>query len=175
MLDTVLVPVDFSEESGYLLEFCVGLPGLGVKKVVLVHVVDASGMEGPVISAKVDHVRVRVSRELEPLRRAGLETECRITTGDAAREIVLLAIQVDAGAVVMGSHGKRVLDELLVGSISDRVLAESPMPVMPIRYDLVRNSDAPEQLLPEFPRKMLVPTDFSEHADRALALALDIA
>lgn len=175
MLETVLVPVDFSDDARYLLEFCEGLPGLGVKKVVLVHVVDASGMEGPVISAKVDNVRTKLGREVEPLKEAGLEVEVRITTGETPREIVLLATQLDAGAIIMGSHGKRILDELLRGSVSDRVLEESPIAVMLVRFDLVRNSDEPTQLLPEFPRKILVPTDFSDHADRALALALDIA
>jgi nucleotide-binding universal stress UspA family protein len=175
MLDTVLLPVDFTEDSKYLLEFAEGLPGMGVKRVALAHVVDASGLEGPVISAKVDHVRTRLNKEVRPLKDAGLEVEVHITTGQPAREIVLMAHHVKAGGIVMGSHGKRILDELLVGSISDRVLSESPIPVMIVRYDLVRNSDEPACMLPDFPRKMLVPTDFSVHADRAFDLAVDIA
>ena len=175
MFRSVLVPVDFTQDASDLLEFCEGLPGLGVQKVVLAHVVDASGMEGPVIAAKVDQVRNKLNRETTRLRDVGLEVEVRITTGDAAREIVLLAAATQATAIVMGSHGKRILDQILVGSVSDRVLAGALVPVMLVRYDLVRNNDAPTMLLPEFPRKILVPTDFSEHADRALGVALDIA
>ena len=175
MFRSVLIPVDFSPDADCLLEFCAGLPGLGVERAVLANVVDASGMEGPVIAAKVDSVRTKVNRSARRIKDAGLEVEVRITTGEAAREIVLLAAQTQADAIIMGSHGKRILDELLVGSISDRVLGDSSVPVLLARYDLVRNNDAPATMLPEFPRKMLVPTDFSEHADRALDVALDIA
>jgi nucleotide-binding universal stress UspA family protein len=175
MFRSVLVPVDFTQDAECLLEFCQGLTGLGVEKAVLAHVVDASGMEGPVIAAKVDNVRTKVNRSAVVLKDAGLEVEVRITTGEAAREIVLLAAQTQADAIVMGSHGKRILDEILVGSVSDRVLGDSDVPVLLARFDLVRNSDAPGAMLPEFPRKMLVPTDFSAHADRALGVALDIA
>jgi nucleotide-binding universal stress UspA family protein len=175
MLETVLVPVDFGEDAKYLLDFCRGLPGMAVKRVVFAHVVDATGMEGPVIAAKMDHVRAKLAPEADVLREGGLEVEVRVTTGEAAREIVLLGHQLKAEAIVMGSHGKRVLDELLVGSISDRVLTESDIPVLVVRFDLLRNADDPSRLLPEFPRKMLVPTDFSSHADRALDLALAIA
>lgn len=174
-LETALVPVDFTEDARHLLEFCEGLPGMGIRRAVLAHIVDASGLEGPVISAKVDHVRGRLNKQAEQLKAAGLEVEVRITTGEAAREIVLLAHDVGARVIVMGSHGKRILDEILVGSISDRVLTESPIPVLIVRYDLVRNSEDAKAILPEFPRKMLVPTDFSEHADRAFARAVDIA
>ena len=175
MFRSVLIPVDFTQDAASLLEFCAGLPGLGVERAVLLHVVDASGMEGPVIAAKVDSVRTKVNRNAQRLKDGGLDVEVRITTGEAPREIVLLAAQMHADAIIMGSHGKRILDEILVGSISDKVLTESEVPVLLVRYDLVRNSDAPEQMLPEFPRKMLVPTDFSEHADRALDIALGIA
>jgi nucleotide-binding universal stress UspA family protein len=175
MFRSVLIPVDFGKDDPSLLEFCSGLPGLGVRRAVLFRVVDASGLEGPVIAAKVDHVRSVVGAIADKLKVSGIEVEVRIATGDPAREIVLMAAQIGADAIVMGSHGKRILDELLVGSISDRVLAESEVPVLLVRYDLIRNSDAPEQLLPEFPRKMLVPTDFSEHADRALDIAINIA
>jgi nucleotide-binding universal stress UspA family protein len=175
MLETVLVPVDFTEDAKYQLEFVCGLPGLGVERVVLAHVVDATGMEGPVIAAKMDQVRANLAGEADRLRAGGLEVEVRVTTGPAAREIVLLGHQIRANAIVMGSHGKRILDEILVGSISDHVLSESDIPVLIVRFDLLRNSDDPTRMLPEFPRKMLVPTDFSAHADRALDIAVGIA
>jgi nucleotide-binding universal stress UspA family protein len=175
MFRSVLIPVDFGPDTPALLDFCHGLPGIGVERGVLSHVVDASGMEGPVIAAKVDRVREKLGSDVAALKAAGLATDLQITTGEAAREIVLLAAQTNCDAIIMGSHGKRILDEILVGSISDRVLVEAEVPVLIVRYDLVRNSDAPELLLQEFPRKMLVPTDFSEHADRALDVALDIA
>ena len=175
MFRSVLVPVDFTDDADYLLSFTAGLPRVGVAKAVLANVVDASGLEGPVIAAKVDHVRAKLGRRAEPLKEVGLDMGVTITTGEPAREIVLLGSQMNVDAIIMGSHGKRIIDELLTGSISERVLAESSVPLMLVRFDLVRNSEDPGSLMGEFSRKMLVPTDFSEVADRAFDLAVDIA
>jgi len=175
MFRSVLVPVDFTDDASNLLSFAEGLPRVGVAKAVLAHVVDASGLEGPVIAAKVDHVRAKLGGRAAPLKEVGLDVSVTITTGEAAREIVLLGGQMHVDAIIMGSHGKGIIDELLAGSISERVLAESNVPLMLVRFDLVRNSDDPRSLLGEFSRRMLVPTDFSQVADRALDLAVDIA
>jgi nucleotide-binding universal stress UspA family protein len=171
----VLVPVDFTQDDCYLLDFAEGLPRIGVTRAVLAHVLDASGMEGPVIAAKVDNVRARMCEQAELLKAVGLEIECEITTGEAAREILLLGMQMRVDAILMASHAKHVIDELLTGSVSEAVLVESTVPVMVVRYDLVRNTEDPTALLGEFSRKMLVPTDFSAWADRAFDAAVDIA
>jgi nucleotide-binding universal stress UspA family protein len=174
MMQTVLIPTAFTEDCRRVIDFASGLPGIGVKRAVLLNVVDASGMEGPVIAAKVDHVRSKLTARARDLEAAGLTVEVQVKTGDPVREISLAAQMMHVDAIVLGSHGKSVIDELLVGSISERILTDVSVPVLIVRFDLLRRFSEPEKLLADFGDRLLVPTDFSQAADRAFATALDL-
>ncbi len=71
MIRSVLIPVDFTEDSRLLAGFASGLGTLGVDRAVLGHCVESSGLEGPVIVASVDRARDRsadVCADLQGLR-----------------------------------------------------------------------------------------------------------
>lgn len=172
MLRTVLLPTDFSDDADLMLAFAKGLSGLGTKMVVLAHVVEASGMEGPVIASRVDEVRDALQAKAEVLRSAGLGVEVRVPTGEPFEGIVALATEVGVDAVVAGSHAKGLVTQLVAGSVSERLLRDAPVPMLLTRFDLLRNQQDPSQLLKRFGEKLLVPTDFSLSASRAFTAAL---
>ncbi len=174
MLRTVLLPTDFSDDADLMLEFAKGLSGLGTKVVVLAHVVEASGMEGPVIASRVDEVCDALQVKAEILRSAGLNVEVRVPTGDPFEGIVALATEVGVDAVVAGSHAKRLVTQLVAGSVSERLLRDAPVPMLLTRFDLLRNQQDPSKLLTRFGEKVLVPTDFSLSASRAFTAALQL-
>lgn len=172
MLRTVLLPTDFSDDADLMLAFAQGLSGLGTKVVVLAHVVEASGMEGPVIASRVDEVRETLCAKAEVLRSAGLGVEVRVPTGDPFEGIVALATEIGVDAVVAGSHAKGLVTQLVAGSVSERLLRDAPVPMLLTRFDLLRNQQDPSQLLKRFGEKLLVPTDFSLSASRAFTAAM---
>jgi nucleotide-binding universal stress UspA family protein len=174
MLRTVLLPTDFSDDADLMLAFGQGLSGLGTKVVVLAHVVEASGMEGPVIASRVDEVRDTLQVKAEVLRSVGLGVEVRVPTGDPFEGIVALATEVGVDAVVAGSHAKRLVTQLVTGSVSERLLRDAPVPMLLTRFDLLRNQQDPSKLLKRFGEKLLVPTDFSLSASRACTTALQL-
>jgi nucleotide-binding universal stress UspA family protein len=174
MLRTVLLPTDFSDDADLMLAFGQGLSGLGTKVVVLAHVVEASGMEGPVIASRVDEVRDTLQVKAEVLRSVGLGVEVRVPTGDPFEGIVALATEVGVDAVVAGSHAKRLVTQLVTGSVSERLLRDAPVPMLLTRFDLLRNQQDPSKLLKRFGEKLLVPTDFSLSASRAFTTALQL-
>jgi len=174
MLNTVLVPTDFSDDTDLVLGFARGLPALGVRRVVLAHVVEASGMEGPVIAKKVDQVRDRL-REIAPrLEDVGLGVEIRVPTGDAFDQITALATEMHVDAIVSGSHAKSIMDQLFVGSISERLLRDASVPALLGRFDLIRNAKDPADLLGRFGEKLIMPTDFSLAASHAFTTAMEL-
>jgi nucleotide-binding universal stress UspA family protein len=174
MLRTVLLPTDFSDDADLMLAFGQGLSGLGTKVVVLAHVVEASGMEGPVIASRVDEVRDTLQVKAEVLRSVGLGVEVRVPTGDPFEGIVAIATEVGVDAVVAGSHAKRLVTQLVTGSVSERLLRDAPVPMLLTRFDLLRNQQDPSKLLKRFGEKLLVPTDFSLSASRAFTTALQL-
>jgi nucleotide-binding universal stress UspA family protein len=174
MLRTVLVPIDFSDGSDLVMRFCAGLADLGVRRVVCCHVVDTAGLEGPAIAAKIDAARDRMRDATKPLVDAGFDVEVRMPTGDPERELLALATESHLDAVVCGTTGKSLADRMLSGSVSERLATSSGIPALTVRYDLLRGVSEPAALARTFARMMLVPTDFSGTAARALNFALTL-
>lgn len=72
-------------------------------------------------------------RRLAAQRSAGVETECVVSDGDPASEIVRLALDRNVSMVVMSTHGRTGVKRFLLGSVADRVLRETHSPVLLVR------------------------------------------
>jgi nucleotide-binding universal stress UspA family protein len=172
MIRTVLLPTDLSADSDRVMRFCTGLGALGVRRVVCAHVLDVTGLEGPVISGRLDAARAQMRSKVQPLVEAGFDVEVRIPTGDPGRELIALESEAHVDAIVLGTRGKSAADRFFVASVSDDLLRDASVPTLTVRYDLLSNSEDPALLGAAFARMLLVPTDFSASADRALSVAL---
>lgn len=174
MLRTVLLPTDLRSGSEMVLGFARGLPQLGVKRVVLTHVIESTGLEGPVIAARVDEARGKLRAAARPLEEAGLFVETRIPNGAPQDAVLGLAAEMQVDAIVCGSHGRGVVDQVFLGSLSDRIVREGEVPRLVARFDLLRNAADPAKLCRGFGHKLLVTTDFSATSMRAFMTALDL-
>jgi nucleotide-binding universal stress UspA family protein len=172
MLRSVLLPTDFSDECRLVWAFARGLPAMGVHRVVLAHVVDASGLEGPIIAAKADEARDRLAVIARDLESAGLLVELRVLTGEPFRELLALAAERSIDGIVAGTHGKHIIQQMFQGSVSERLLQESACPMLAVKYGLLAQADDPADLAREFGRSVVMPTDFSGPARHAFDVAL---
>jgi nucleotide-binding universal stress UspA family protein len=172
MIRSVMLPIDLNRDSGLLLHFCSGLGDLGVRRVVVCHVIDATGLEGPVIAAKVDHLRSEMRALVAPLTDAGLDVEVRLPTGPLDRELLSVAAETRVDAVVVGTSGKSAADELLLGSMSEHLVRSVGVPSLTVRVELLRNAADPAVLARRFAKTLLVPTDFSGTASHAFDCAM---
>jgi len=111
-------------------------------------------------------VASRVSQQVQP--------ETLLQVGDPA-DLILKFAQTEAiDLIVMGTHGRRGLDRFITGSVTQRVVRKSPWPVLAVRkpaHDFISREPGGG---PEI-KKILLATDFSDHASRALAYALSLA
>jgi CPA2 family monovalent cation:H+ antiporter-2 len=135
-----LVPVDFSPGSESAIRFVRRMSPR--TELVLLHVFDVpfegmlrlSGLpEDVVLQYRVD-ARSRSMAQLHALAaRAGLAATDYVGVvqhGNAARQIVSQERHDACDLVVMGKHGTHVTEELLLGSVTKRVLAESRSDVL---------------------------------------------
>jgi nucleotide-binding universal stress UspA family protein len=74
----------------------------------------------------------------------------------------------DVDLIVMGTHGRRGLGHLSLGSVAEEVVRMAPCSVLTIR-------EREEPMPPEAAKQLLVPVDFSEFSKRALASAKKVA
>ncbi len=82
--------------------------------------------------------------------------------------LVAYAEDQDIDLVVMGTHGRRGVQRMLLGSVTEEVVRKAPCPVLTVRTD---EEEPPKQTI----RRILVPVDFSEASEIAVQHATEIA
>lgn len=105
----------------------------------VVHVCEAPGLppSGPIPYESLAPVVARAQERLEDLL-ASLRRACAATTGlvklgAPADEILAVVAETRADLVVMGTHGRRGLAHAFIGSVAERVVRVSPVPVLTVR------------------------------------------
>lgn len=173
-LRTVLVPVDFTDDTALVVAFARGLPALGVRRVVLAHVVADAGGGGATVAEQVDDARATMQQMCASLEEAGLGVEVRVAVGDPVDGLGAIAAEAQVDAAAYGSNAKSITDQLLVGSISERLVRDAEVPQLVVRFDLLRTLADPATLARHFGEKLVLATDFSLTAARAFMRVMDM-
>jgi nucleotide-binding universal stress UspA family protein len=148
MYKRILVAVDGSETSERALREGIALAKVHRARLRLVHVVDELTAKGETPSTPADFwkaVRKAGERILESARaraaKAGIEAETKLaeirTFGSVVRRVPNLIVE-EAGRwradlVVIGTHGRRGMSKLLLGSVADGVVRTSATSVLLVR------------------------------------------
>ena len=66
----------------------------------------------------------------EPPGTPTIRTEVQVRVGDAVDQIVSVALELRASLVVVGTHGRRGVRRLVLGSVAERVARTAPCPVL---------------------------------------------
>ena len=149
MLEKILYPTDFSDVSKKALAFIMGMAKAGVKEVVVLRVIDQRRTEyiHGISWAGKDEIQFfdRVNKQLEQeameelkpikskLKAAGLAVKLRIEKGVPRLKILEVEKEEDVSAIVLGSHGRSNLAEMLLGSVSEHVIRYCKKPVIVIK------------------------------------------
>jgi nucleotide-binding universal stress UspA family protein len=140
-LQSILVPIDFSDESTRALRFASALAGPAGAKLMLLHVVEPIGTPDFVYYPMLmENERVvRTARErLEQLRvEAGIQSAqlggLLVRNGVAFHEITGAAKLLKIDLIVIATHGYTGLKHILLGSTTERVVRHAPCPVLVVR------------------------------------------
>lgn len=93
--------------------------------------------------------------------------EARVRGFAAAPVILDYAQDHDIDLIVMGTHGRRGLRHLLLGSVAEEVVRRAQCPVLTVRERPVLDGR-------KWPSRIVVPLDFSEHSELALTYAAEL-
>jgi nucleotide-binding universal stress UspA family protein len=124
-------------------------------------------------------LRTHAEQQLKEFAKAhtrhGVQTECSAHEGVVANVILDLAEVQGVSLIVMGTHGLRGIDRVLLGSVTDKVLRKAHCPVLAVRkpaHDLVTQTGVPD-VMPL--QRILCCTDFSDQSEQALEYAVSLA
>jgi len=146
-IDTILVPNDFSDCAPGVVRRAAQLATALDAELVLMHSYEIpSGLtpetriepesKGPPVAVG-EHLRSGAEGRMPAFVRLaeaeGARARALVRAGKPVDAILEAADEVGAGMIVMGTHGRRGLHRVLLGSVAEAVLRRSELPVMTVR------------------------------------------
>ena len=144
MFEKILYPTDFSDVAKKAFQYVKQLKEADGKEVVILHVIDQSNLELlSTYSTIQDYLNIekeikeKASEEIEflvnELKQLGFSVKTRIEKGLPFREVLRVAEEEKPSVIVVGSHGKSNLEEILIGSVSEKVVRKVKYPVLVVK------------------------------------------
>jgi len=144
MFKHILVPVDGSETAQKAAVKAAGLAQTYGSAVTVIYVIDPYPFTGlgsdfaygqaeylAAAAAEAKEALAAARKVLEPL---GLKVQSEVVEAHAAwRGILDKGTAVGADLIVMGSHGRRGVEKMILGSVTQSVLAHAHLPVLVVR------------------------------------------
>jgi nucleotide-binding universal stress UspA family protein len=136
---TILLATDLSSASANAEELAFELATRLGGALLLVSVIDPRGLWLPTGGYRQRMDQARDARQIaaqgivDRARREGVAVRTLIWEGDPGEAIVEAAIAEGVDLIVVGSHQRRGVDRLVMGSVSEQVVRTSPVPVVVAR------------------------------------------
>ena len=145
-ISRILVPTDFSELANFAVNYGVAIAEQFQAELHLLNVVDDHFVlhgEGQLVlpdrNEFLRDLKATSTKELAKLPASNKLAKNRVlrhvTFGRPFEEIVRFAKEHQIDLIVIGSHGRRGLSHLLLGSVAERVVRVAGCPVLTVRPD----------------------------------------
>jgi len=180
----ILCPIDFSEFSVRAYRYALSIAAHYRAKLVALHIVElwrypsagfaaSATLYDEFCQALLENGKEQLTNFANNHTHDDIQPERVVQHGSVPDSILSFAQAQKADVIVMGTHGHRGYDRLMLGSVTDRVMRRAPCPVLAVcqpPHDSVaagkEGSDAHHL------NRILFCTDFSENSERALKYAV---
>ncbi len=183
----ILVPTDFSTYANYALKYAVALAKQFGATLHYAHVLDRAALAGvrgndmwlgetesrAIIESMREHATSRMAHLKQIADDEGIASHEHIVLGSPTQEILRLAEKTGSTLIVMATHGRSGVEHLVFGSVSEKVVRQSPVPVLSVKHpehEFVKEYDLSLEI-----KRILFPTDFSPYSDKGLPFATSLA
>ncbi|WP_183075485.1 universal stress protein [Gillisia mitskevichiae] len=144
-MNKILVPIDFSEHSEFALRVAAAIAKKNDSELVALHMLGISDegltrMETQELQEAILNLKFSDAKFTDFLDRVylnGVKIQNVVQRNKDFFEIDSIANKYEAGLIVMGSHGSKGLNEVLVGSNTEKVVRTSTLPVLVIKSPVV--------------------------------------
>jgi len=117
-----------------------------------------------------EKMRERLLRFAEPAASAGIPVRSLVSEGEPSEVILEEARRVPECLVVIGTHGHSGFENLVLGSVAEKVLRKAPCPVLTVPREPEESPAAAIRF-----GRILAAIDFSRSSEAGFATALDFA
>ena len=173
-LKNILFPTDFSEASRTALPFAQSLARMYGSTILLAHSL-APAPHLPVVTDHIpeldDFVWQDTRGKLDAMAHdaaADIPTKTLVSRGDVALTVPAMIRENAIDLIVMGTHGRRGVGKMIMGSAAEKIYRNASCPVMTVGPQV---HASPDWKL----RRVLCPVDLAEDSEPALHYALALA
>ena len=171
MFDRILFPIDDSDGAVAIRESVYALAATHDATLHVLNVADTAHDSVTRIGDEVvDALEIEgeelVSQTASQAAERGIPTKTAVIQGGVDATIIKYAATADIDLIAMPTQGRTGIEERLLGSTTERVSRETPVPLLTFRPDATPLSTPFERLL--------VPTDGSDTAAAALGVGIDL-
>lgn len=152
MYDSILVPTDGSREVERALKHAFELANRHNATIRALYVINAASYGGLQIETAFEGIADALHGEgkaavdrVDELAPAAVTVETAVRKGAPSQVIVDEAETTACDLVVMGTHGRGGIDRLLLGSVTERVVRRSPVPVLTVQVEQGDVEESPER------------------------------
>jgi nucleotide-binding universal stress UspA family protein len=169
LFQRILCAVDFSPASLRAFDVAIGLAAMHGAQVHVLHVIPriiASVSGAPVTSSawtveQEKHAKIELAKLVQRAAKRGVSSDSGIRIGDIDLQILGDVRDTGADLLAMGTHGRRAFKRWALGSVAERMLQFSPIP-------LLLAASAGKATQTTAIRRILIPTDFSAGTNDAV-------
>lgn len=145
MFKKILFPTDFSDVSHKAVKYIKQLKSAGAHEVIILHVIDENEL---LVLSRVPDQYLQITADMEKeiekkmtsivanMTAEGFHVKPMVKTGKPFKEIMLTAVEEKVSLIVIGSHGKSNIEEMLMGSVSENVIRHAKVPLLVISREI---------------------------------------
>jgi nucleotide-binding universal stress UspA family protein len=167
MVSTILTPLDGSDLARHALPFAIFLARATHARLVLLHAYQPKTRD-PEADPELDLIQEHADLA-SGLRERGVHATTWLSYAEPGPAIVEAAADLHADVIVMSTHGRGGLGQMMYGSVAEYVARSSHVPVILI------TAKSRSRLADGRPLRVLVPLNGSAYAEEALGPAGDLA
>lgn len=157
-MKTILVPTDFSDQANYALDLAYSIAKKSGGEVKLLNVVEAphgtsfnamgevaapDGMDTVFFVQLMDRIKEQLHKLASNLKYKDINISTSVEVGNPYEHISRTIVDHDVDLVVMGTQGTSGMEEILVGSNTEKVVRRAKCPVLtvksPVEADSIKN------------------------------------
>lgn len=139
-IEKILIATDGSKNVERAIDYAIKIASISGAKLYALYVVNPDEYEPAIKYSGRDIIEILHKRGQEAVRKVKLEAELKkipcegvVLEGNPAKKIVEYAKENNFDLIVMGTMGRSGISKFMIGSVAEKVVRTSPVPVLTVK------------------------------------------
>lgn len=134
----IVVPVDLQQNTEKLTEFAINIAGKLDAKVSFIHVVKPLDSYAGIVHVSwdqierelMDHAKEKIDNLVTDNKDKCAGCSGKVSYGDSVDQILAYVQEEGASMVIIGTHGRKGLEKIWLGSVASEIVKQAPCPTL---------------------------------------------